>query len=192
MATLLPAVLFYALGHSISTTAWMRKVAAYKWSAVLFSLVLTVTLAPTNSGCMLDYEGRCNNNDSLFAVSIASGQFGFVPVCAASAVAGIVLILSLSYALAAKESRVSLFFTRMGRFSLQILLVNADCSCAIDSCNSAGRNAADYCSINVSLNPWRQKIWGIANWTPPTSKCQAVSKFWLMIQARGGRWRKGL
>lgn len=123
ISTLLPAALFYVLGANFRVASFFNRSRAAQWLLFAFAGLSTIILASLNNGCLL-YKYLCSSSVRPFAVSMASGNIGFVPLFIASAIAGILMILALARILVSGGTVASRFFGWMGEISLSLLLVN--------------------------------------------------------------------
>lgn len=123
--TWLPGLAFFALGY------WMnqRRSLPAGWLALPLAAV-TLLLVPLNGGCSFAPFGDCPLSLrwpgfplDAFAVSMANGDYGFVPLFYATALAGSLAVLSLS-SLLARAAPLGKPLARLGRNSLDLFLVN--------------------------------------------------------------------
>ncbi|WPB57440.1 acyltransferase family protein [Xylophilus sp. GOD-11R] len=124
LSALLPGLVFYGLGHALAHAGVLWRVGR-RHGAVIAGLALaTVWLAGLNGGCAGDAAGTCDNLPGAFIVLMIAGQYGFLPLFLAAALAGSALVLGLARLIELHHAWSAAALAWVGRRSLQLLVIN--------------------------------------------------------------------
>jgi fucose 4-O-acetylase-like acetyltransferase len=115
LKTWLPGLAFFALGFLFSQ--WQIR---WPFWAALPLLAATILLARVNHGCSFSFTEVCGKVP--FGVQMFAGSYGFIPAFFLAALAGSLMVVSLSAGLA--RFRASGLLAYMGRKSLELFIIN--------------------------------------------------------------------
>lgn len=120
--SLLPGVIFYALGHALTR---------FNWSKLGLPLGVTclagaALLAPLNHGCLFSAADRCNPalRHMEFGMLMIEGYVGFLPAFLVTAILGSLGVIWCAGALDDRLKKVSEPLAKLGVVTLDLLLLN--------------------------------------------------------------------
>ena len=120
--SLLPGVIFYAIGHALARFNWTKL--GFTLGAVC--LASAALLAPLNHGCLFSAADRCNSafHNMEFGMRLIEGYVGFLPAFLITAILGSLGVIWCAGALGDHFSKMSEPVARLGVVTLDLLLLN--------------------------------------------------------------------
>ncbi len=122
IASVVPGVIFYGLGHAISR----YDVSRFGWPLAIGALIATAILTPLNHGCYFSATDHCGIGalNGAFAVWMVIGRTGFIPLFILTAVLGSLAIIAISAIIARHRGQLSESLSTMGVVALDAVLLN--------------------------------------------------------------------
>ena len=124
MQAIFPAIVFYAIGHQLSSKDLLYKSRHIACFLVPISIATTFLLSRLNNGCNLSPFDHCNNMSNHFGVMMINGEFGFLPLFFITAIIGSISILLFVRFSFLERFHIKSLLSWLGKRTLQLLILN--------------------------------------------------------------------